>query len=172
MKSKLTLSDGVVTLRPLVREDIEMLRKWRNQESIRNSFVFNDKITSEQQAQWFEKYDADDTDCMFIALYEDEPVGASALYNISREDNSAEFGRLMLGDVKRRGLGLGRRFTQLTAQMGFDVLNLRRIYLEVFEENAYALKIYEGLGYRVTGHTIKSGKKVCLMEILADDFKQ
>ena len=107
---------------------------------------------------------------MFVTLYKNSPVGASALYNINMEESSAEFGRLMLGDVSQRGLGLGKRITMLTTQIGFEHLGLNRIYLEVFEENTHAFKIYESLGYRVTEHIFKSEKTVCLMEILKTDF--
>jgi len=166
------LEPSTVTLRPLLAADIEMLRKWRNSEPIRNSFVYNSEITAEQQALWFEKYEKDDTDRMFIALYEDIPVGASALYNIDKQKGQAEFGRLMLGDLSKRGLGLGKQITSLTTNLGFQEMKLNRIYLEVFEENPYALKIYEDLGYKITGHSIKNDKKIINMEIMAENFKQ
>ena len=171
MKTNLIISDGDISLRTLIIDDIEMLRNWRNQESIRYSFIFNEKITRLQQEQWFIRYNSDENDYMFIALYKGVPIGASALYNINKKENSAEFGRLMLGDVSQRGLGLGKRITRLTTRMGFETFKLHRIYLEVFEENTYALKIYKELGYKVTGNSEKNGKIVSLMEILAKDFK-
>ena len=172
MKTDLIISDNDLILRPLARDDIEMLRSWRNQETIRNSFVFKDEITKEQQSKWYEKYSSDVTDCMFIALFENVPIGASALYCINDVECSAEFGRLMLGDVSRRGLGLGKRITRLTTRMGFEFLGLQRIYLEVFEENTHAFKIYEELGYRLIGHAVKNDKKVCIMEIHTYELNQ
>ena len=171
MIKNLTLSDDDLSLRPITAGDIEMLRNWRNQDFVRNRFVFSDSITSEQQVQWFEKYNSDDTDYMFIVSYESNPIGAAALYHINMQKGHAEFGRLMLGDLSKRGQGLGKRITHLTTRMGFEVLSLKRIYLEVFEENNYAFKIYRELGYKVIEHAIKGDKRICSMEILKGEIK-
>ena len=169
MIHELCITDDVVSLRPLVHEDIEMLRVWRNEDGIRHCFVDNNLITPDQQAQWFERYKTDVTDFMFISEYKNEPVGVSALYNLDFNNKVCEFGRLMLGNIHLRGLGLGKRITFLTTRLGFESLGLRRIYLEVFKDNVSAKRIYEALGYCLIYEVVKNGRSCCLMEIIKKD---
>ena len=163
MKPEYSISGEDVDLRTITEEDIEALRLWRNQDSIRKSFVYSDVILPEQQLQWYQRYVNIPDDFMFIAHYKGSPVGASALYNIDFNKHTAEFGRLMLGDTKLRGLGIGKRITALTTQLGFQQLGLDSIYLEVFQSNSYAKSIYEALGYAVTGSDSRNGIDVWLM---------
>ena len=172
MKPEYTICDSNVRLRSIVVDDIEMLRCWRNQDSIRNSFVYSGIISQEQQAKWFIRYLSDNCDFMFIALYKDEPIGACALYNVDPQNLCCEFGRLMIGNTQLRGMGLGKRLTKLATLLGFEMLGLERVYLEVFQENTYAKNVYKSLGYRITGTAMRNNREVWLMEVMKENWSQ
>jgi len=170
--SEINLTDGVVTLRYINRDDIELLRNWRNQDSVRHSFIYNNVITKQQQVEWFERYTEDNSDHMFISIYENKPVGSSALYNLNTDKKDAEYGRLMLGELNLRGLGLGKRMTELTAQFGFEFLELESMYCEIFADNHYSIDVCNAIGYQTTDIIEKDGKKMLYLTLTKDRWKQ
>ena len=155
-----------VILRPVVEEDIETMRLWRNKDSIRKSFIYQEEISSLQQKQWFKNYTEKKNDMMFIIQYKGQSIGTVALYDIDMKKKEAEFGRLMIGEQTARGLGIGRIVVQGVCEFGFNQLNLEGIVLEVFEENSYAKTIYESVGFQVvTDKEIPQGKVIKMKKI-------
>jgi RimJ/RimL family protein N-acetyltransferase len=77
-----------------------------------------------------------------------EPVGTSALMDISHRHRRAKFG-ILLG--ARRGQGIGTEATRLTLDWGFHVLSLRNVLLEVHPWNAAAIRAYEKAGFKLIG---------------------
>ncbi|MCX7884034.1 MAG: GNAT family N-acetyltransferase [Caloramator sp.] len=134
-------------LLPITKEHLELIRNWRNNDEIRKCFINQQIITKEQQIIWYEKYLQKDNDIMFIIEYNEKPIGTVALYNIDYTIKRAEFGRIIIGDIHVRGLGIGRRVTNSLCQFGFNVLNLNSIYLSVFKDNIYAINIYKSVGF-------------------------
>ena len=57
----------------------------------------------------------------------------------------------MLVGPQGRDRGLGTEAVGLVTAYGIEVLGLRRITLEVFEFNPRARRVYEKVGYAVTG---------------------
>ena len=97
-----------IKIRPLKKDDIEMLRVWRN-DTDQTRFLRNiGHITKEMQENWYESY-LKDPDVLTFAVEETEKVnhmvGSLALYNFHGEE--AEIGRLQIGDLNARGMGIG-----------------------------------------------------------------
>jgi RimJ/RimL family protein N-acetyltransferase len=112
-----------------------------------------------------------------IADANDVAVGHVALYKIDLRAGHAEFG-IMLGDKSTWGKGLGTACTRFMVEYGFDQLNLRRIYLELLEDNPRAQRLYEKLGFVLEGrlrqHQYKGGKylDVLVMGLLRDEYRR
>ena len=51
------------------------------------------------------------------------------------------------------GRGLGRQATLAICALVFDGWGAERLWLDVFEDNARARRVYESLGFRATGHS-------------------
>jgi RimJ/RimL family protein N-acetyltransferase len=77
-------------------------------------------------------------------------VGQISLYGINWDNQTAEFGRLMIGEVQARGKGIAKEATYLLLDFGFRVMNLKEIVLEVKENNEAALAIYRTAGFNET----------------------
>lgn len=137
-----------VRLRPVIFEDIETIRKWRNKDSIRCWFVNDAPISPEQQLKWWDKYSQATDEIMFMieVLPQDLPIGAVALYKIIL-NHTAEFGRLMIGEMNERGKGYALEATVLLTDYGFSRFGLNTIDLEVFPNNNQAIKMYERAGF-------------------------
>jgi RimJ/RimL family protein N-acetyltransferase len=58
---------------------------------------------------------------------------------------------LVIGKKVNRGKGFGKEAIQLLMKHGFIGLNLESLFLEVFEYNSAAIKLYEGVGFKYVG---------------------
>jgi diamine N-acetyltransferase len=163
-----------VVLRPLKESDIEMIRIWRNQEHIRESFLNNSIITEDQQKVWYKSYVNNMNDFMFIIEEKNNnrltPIGTIALYNLDLNHKSAEFGRLLIGESKGTGKGYGQEATKLLCKFGFLELGLNKIYLKVFQKNLRALNIYLSCGFKVNSISTSRDQLVYEMSISSKQF--
>jgi len=139
-----------VRIRSLVYEDIQIIRKWRNQDFVRKWFVHNSIITEEEQEKWWIKYKALRTDKMFVIeeKISDKPIGTVALYNIIY-GQTAEFGRFMIGETWARGKGYGLEAIQLILRYAIEKLQCQKINLEVIKNNEVAIQIYLKIGFKI-----------------------
>lgn len=140
------LRDGL-RLEPLGPQHIEAVRLIRNDDRVRVGFRNSGVVAPEDQAAWFARYDADDSDRMWVVVDADGTVlGAAALYGIG--GGEAEFGRLMVHPDLGRGRGLGLLLTSALLDEA-QVLGLTRVRLVVKSDNMPARTVYERAGYVV-----------------------
>jgi diamine N-acetyltransferase len=141
-----------VRLRLLEEADLPQTRAWRNQAHIRRWFVNSSVIEPEQHQRWFEAYRDRDDDFVFIIEETQDlrkPIGQVALYRIDWDRGKAEYGRLMIGEADAAGRGLAREATDVLLRFATTTLKIHEIELEVFADNAAAIKIYAACGFRV-----------------------
>ena len=140
-----------VRLRLLEEADLPMTLTWRNQDHIRQWFVHSAVLTWEQHHTWCQQYFQHDNDFIFIIEDHQEPhrpVGQISLYNIAWGRQRAEYGRLMIGEASAAGKGFAKEATRLLLDHAFGPFGLAEVYLEVFAQNAPAIAIYRGCGFR------------------------
>lgn len=77
-------------------------------------------------------------------------IGTCSLEVVSAESRRAELG-IAIGDKGFWDRGYGTDTVRTLCRFGFEEMNLHRIELEAFEENARARHVYERLGFRVEG---------------------
>jgi RimJ/RimL family protein N-acetyltransferase len=159
-----------VELRPLKREDIEALRLWRNDAENSRFIRKLPEITSEVQSTWFEAERADETSITFAICMEGELVGSVSLYELT--ESSAEFGRLMVGVSKGRGIGF--KATLAALGVAFNTLNVRIVKAEVSVGNMPALVIYIRAGFYITGRSYNDLARMdeYSIEIDADRYRR
>ena len=77
-------------------------------------------------------------------------VGTCGLSNLNRVNGTAELG---IGIFERAflGVGHGRQVVRLLLGYGFDLQNLRRIWLEVHASNERAVRAYRAIGFVAEG---------------------
>ena len=136
-------------LRPLKQSDIELLRKWRNDQKISRFFRKIGFISAEQQLQWYQKYLINENDYYWAIVENYKTIGALSIYDIS--DTNAEIGRIMIGDINARGKGYGYKSLIMAMKIGFQRLGLQAFQLNVHEKNIRALRIYERAGFNKVG---------------------
>ena len=77
-------------------------------------------------------------------------AGFALVTELGGSDRSARLLRIVMD---RPGSGLGRPAMRAICDLVFDAWGIERLWLDVFEDNARARRLYESLGFRATGHT-------------------
>ena len=64
-------------------------------------------------------------------------------------ESVARFGRILIGDEKLRGKGIGQEIIKQLLEYTINVLNQSKVDLLVFDWNIHAIKCYEKVGFIV-----------------------
>ena len=92
----------------------------------------------------------DRLDYAIIPNGKDDLIGEVVLNNIDEHNRSASFRIALLG-AKHFGKGYGTEATSLIVNYGFEVLDLHRIELEVYDFNPRAIHVYRKIGFQQEG---------------------
>lgn len=141
-------------LRPIEKNDLSDLRKWRNDKTNSRFLRKIDYITEFSQKRWFCEYLEDNTSIGFSIVENHDlnrMVGSVFLYNLDFEKNECEFGKILIGDKEAHGRGIGRKATVMILEFGFKVLKVNRIYANINQKNVVANNIYIGIGFQKIG---------------------
>ncbi len=160
-------------------DDTDDVVRWRNDPAVIGYLFSDDAPTHASHAQWLEKTIARDDRQDFIIVECDtqRSIGTISLSDIDRRNSRAEYG-ILIGEPDARGKGSAYAASQLILDYAFKELNLHRVYLHVFIENFYAIRLYERLGFQIEGtlrqHVCKRGvfRDVYAMAILADEWRR
>ena len=77
-------------------------------------------------------------------------IGNIKLDFYDNDANTIELG-LLIGNKNYWGKGIGKQVCKLILEYAFNVLNIRKIYLAVYENNPGAKRLYEKLGFKIEG---------------------
>lgn len=99
----------------------------------------------------------------------EEVIGTVGIRNINPYREEGTLGIIIRADMV--GHGYGRDAIRCILSYSFDQLGLRRIILDVAEDNSRAIKCYEGIGFsHLGGHIGLGGKEFYDMEIYRETF--
>lgn len=135
-----------VKLRFMTASDLPQTLAWRNRDDVRCWFFNSDLISPEQHEDWW--YTQGQYDQMFIIQADGVDCGQVALYNWARGDNEIEFGRMMIGEERYRGNGVGLAAVKRAVDWAFYRQSISRVYLRVLDHNRRAKDIYVQAGFR------------------------
>lgn len=143
---------GNLLLRPLMYEDIEKLRVWRNDMQATRFLRQIGHITPEMQGKWFQNYLNNPNELTFAIVETSELkriIGSVSIYDIS--GSQAEFGKIQIGDKEAHGKGYGRVSMVMALAIGFDILGLTKITGCVHQQNIAAHSNDVKIGFKITG---------------------
>jgi len=173
------LRDNRIILRDICDSDIESMTAWRTNPEITKYFFNPRQVSLEEQRRWVRALRTRTDELLFIIALSgssDRPLGTVGFKRIDSENMRAEFGRFLL-EPSSRGKGFGSEALFLSLRYAFSDLNLRRLYLEVFEWNASARSLYESFGFKLEGiyrdHVYRDGHyhNVALYGLLEPEFR-
>ena len=141
-----------LTLKPFKEDAFPLLMKWiENEEQMTlwsgSSFTF--PLTEKQLTA----YQADESQIAFSAFSNEtgECIGHIAIGRINNRHQSARIGKVLIGDAKMRGKGLGEEMMREAVRFCFQHLRLHKVTLGVYEQNARAIACYEKIGFKKEG---------------------
>lgn len=139
--------EKLTILSPILEQNLETLRNWRNDPSINQFFRNTDHITPQQQQNWFIDYCVNNR--TYFEIHEKSSnilIGFCSLTNLDFINKSAEFS-IYIGDSQYIGTGHAKDALQNLLTYGFYTLLLNRIWGEVFATNKKALKSFQKAGF-------------------------
>lgn len=137
----------VCAVRPLGQEDLERVRRWRNQERIRRNMYNSAPISAEEQQRWFAGLAGDASRHYSLFLLDENPIGC--LYYTAIRDGEAQLGYYLGEERIWPGTGLLLELTAL--DYAFARLGLETLLAEVLEFNTGPQKIHDLFGFERLG---------------------
>lgn len=136
-----------ITLSRLKEEDIELVRKWRNSQQIRQFMEYRKEITPEMQKKWFESIN-DFYNFYFIIEYEGEKIGLINTSKANYENQSSE-GGIFLWDEKHYESFVPVWASLLLLEINLFLFDARKSYIKTLRDNERAKKLNTHLGYEL-----------------------
>ena len=171
---------SAVYLRPAERSDIPLFVAWFSDWRTVRTLGLRAPISIASEEQWFERMLADQGKggYLFVTclLEDDRPVGNIGLFDLELHNGGAGLG-ITIGSPDDRGRGLGSDALRAMLGFAFGQLRLERVWLDVYDSNPGARRVYERTGFVAEGtlrHAVfREGRylDVVRMAILADEWR-
>jgi len=156
---KPTLRGRLVTLRPFRSSDVEVMAQVLSDPEVRRLTGSVESTAEAERSQpvddrlrdWYATRN-DQVDRLDLAIEDAATgrlVGEVVLNEVDLDALTCNL-RVLVGP-EGRNRGLGTEAVTMATAYGIEVLGLRRITLEVFEFNPRGRRVYEKVGYSVTG---------------------
>ncbi len=138
-----------VSLRPITEADTDLVVSWRNNERVRNNFVYREHFTRELHENWLKtKVFTGEVVQLVICenAREGRPVGSVYFRYEDGDKTEAEYG-IFIGEDDAIGKGYGNETATLAVEYAKEVLGIKRLMLRAFSFNEAAIKSYENAGF-------------------------
>ena len=150
--------DQKVGIRAIEKNDLELIKCWRNDESLRQYFREYREFSSVQKENWYDNMILDNKFEMFV-------IEDLVEKNTTKSDSSVigVTGITYIDWVNRHGdvhFYIGRdsawidkifspNAIHLTLDYGFNILNLNKLWAEVYEFDEKKLEFFQNLGFSI-----------------------
>jgi len=167
-----------VFLSPLNPDDTERFTVWLNDLEVTQYLTISPRLFSfAKEKDYIEKKVMSEEKAFAIVDKEsDKWLGVCELFDVDLVHGTAELG-IFIGEKSFWGRGYGRDAVKTILDFGFNVLNLRNIWLRTLAVNERAIKSFEYAGFKRVGvrrgaYTIGgAGYDWLFMDITADEFE-
>lgn len=149
-----------ITLQTIGKEDIELLRKWKNEN--KDYFFYNKEISPSEQLEWFDSYLERKEDYIFIIDYKGIKIGCIGFRLVN---NQIDVYNVIQGDKRFSRQGLMSLALKLMCSYIIDNYNLN-ITLKVLTKNKIARAWYEKNGFSEK----ENKKNYVFMELFLNNF--
>ena len=174
------IQHGAVYLRPAERSDVPMFVEWFSDWRTVRTLGLRAPMSIASEEQWFERMLADQGKggYLFVTclLEDDRPVGNIGLFDVDPYNGGAGLG-ITIASEGDRGRGLGSDALAALLGFAFGQLRLERVWLDVYDINPGARRVYERSGFVYEGTlrraVFREGSylDVIRMAILADEWR-
>jgi len=161
----------VIRLKKFTENDFDNLLSWINSEEELIQFagtIFSFPLTKEQLYKYVKIPGVN----AFKVLYEEEniTIGHAEIFNSG--ENISKLCRIIIGDKNYRGKGIGKQIVKELLNLCFNKFDSDKVELNVFDWNIYAIKCYEGAGFKINKYIhrdiLVNGKKWTSINMFID----
>lgn len=144
------MKQDLIYLRPMEIADTDKIVAWRNQDRVRNNFIYRKPFTREGHLNWIRTQVETGHVVQFVICERESGRAVGSVYfrDIDREKGCAEYG-IFIGEDDAVGKGYGTQAAKLALAYAFEELKLRSVFLRVFADNMAARRSYEKAGFRI-----------------------
>ena len=138
-----------VNLRALEKEDLELLKKWRNDKRTRTHTREYRLLNMINQREWFETIHKQNPPTMIMFGIENmkrKLIGVWGLTYIDWKNRHAEISQIMSMDKWQRTKE-AKNTLELVIDYGFNELNLHRLWVEIYDTITENIKLYEKMKF-------------------------
>ena len=169
MISESILAGERVRLRPPGEEDLALFVRWFNDPEVRCWLAMSDEpeLTLESEREWYDEMREDPSRVLWcIETGEGQPIGNLGLHAIDEGQGRATLG-ISIGEKEFWNRGYGTDAIRRVLRYSFDELGLRRVDLQVDEDNVRGVRCYQKCGFMWEGllraHRLRQGRPVNMM---------
>lgn len=137
-----------VYLRPITLEDTQDIIRWRNSDSVRQYFIYQELFTKEGHLNWLKTMIESGKGCQFIICRKEDnkPIGSTYLRDYDPKTKKAEYG-VFLGEESERGKGIGKEVLALTLEFAFKEWKLHKVFARAFADNLPSIHSFLSCGF-------------------------
>ncbi len=174
------IQHGAIYLRAAEREDIPLFVAWFNDWRTSRTLAIRAPMSTPSEERWFDRMveDQGKSGYLFVSclLVDDRAVGNCGLFDLDLPNGSAGLG-ITIGRPEDRGRGLGTDALRALLGFAFGQLRLERVWLDVYDTNPGARRVYEAVGFVYEGTLRRAAFReglhldIVRMAILADEWR-
>lgn len=166
-----------IVLRPMKLEDQEMVMKWRTLPQITRYMNTNSITDIEKQKEWFKRQEQLDSSYQWIIEWNGKPVGVTSITEVDMGKGTCTRGTYV-AEQADRSFGIITDIYANQHDFIFEKLNLKKIEIEVFQENRFVVKLNKMCGFHeveiLENHVEKNGKKynIVRLELTREEWEK
>jgi RimJ/RimL family protein N-acetyltransferase len=151
------LEGELVRLRAREETDVDNIHRWMNDWETIKYLGARYPRSKAFERQWLAAGDPAYANAQFIVetLADSRPIGWLGLHHATPENGCADLG-IAIGERDLLEGGYGTDAMRAACRYGFEMMNLHRIQLTVYDWNPRAIRVYEKVGFQREG-TIRDG---------------
>ncbi|PML80972.1 UDP-4-amino-4,6-dideoxy-N-acetyl-beta-L-altrosamine N-acetyltransferase [Enterovibrio norvegicus] len=142
---------AAVSLRPMTKDDLDVVRQWRNAPETREKMFTTHEIKPDEHAVWFERVQRDNTKRFYVVSIEGADIGMVSFTDINQDSGCAEWGFYKAPNAPA---GIGLVMLHAALNHAFDTLSLKQVTSRVLTINPKVLHLHNKLGFTQIGEAI------------------
>lgn len=150
-----SITNDAIKLRALEPDDVELLYKWENDNSVWRVSNTHVPISKYLLASYIKSSDRDFWESKELRLIiengENIPVGTIELFEFDPFHLRAGLGIILFAQ-EDRGKGLAKLALELIMEYAFNELGIYQLYANVAESNRASIELFKKLGFVQTGN--------------------
>lgn len=158
-----SLKVELVNFTDLLQDEKKMVLEWRNNQNIRKWMFNQDEIKLEDHLKYIDSLKTKDDRVYFLVKQNKQPMGVIDFTDITA--HSADIGIYSNPDLR----GVGSLLMNLIIEYAFNVLKIKSLISEVYEENRSAIKLYNRFNFKEIKTIVVNNKKIICMELKDED---